>query len=131
MYKHAAGLILDDSGPRRITHGVVAFRVGRDNQRRRRIYRRVWMDSTGPKAQRRWDGLAPVYGDAFLLRGSKIVDIRGSGELVREWVATRKGCNLGVHPITGTRYDSREGGYSSRDDAWFDSLKWPDRAADA
>lgn len=108
MYKHAWGLKLDDRGPRVYRHAVIAFRMGRDNRRRKRVYRRVWEDTSAKITRARWASIHGSYPDALLILDGEEVEVRGDGALVRDWQATQRGLNRGVDPVYGARYMERE-----------------------
>lgn len=89
---------------------VVAFRRGRDNRRRPRVYRRVWAFEREDHAQRQRMKLDPAdYERIALVRDGVPVGSTGTTGIVDEWVATRQGVNRGADPWFASGYMVREG----------------------
>ena len=90
-----------------VAWAVVAFREGRDNQRRPRVYRRVWTFQNKAQALRHLAGMCTTYPCAALLhKGAPVHDV--SHELLDRWMAERKGVNADADPWRASQYARRE-----------------------
>ena len=109
MYKHARSIVPahHEREPVAAEWAVVAFRQGLDNQRRPRVYRRVWTFRSKPKALQHLQHHCPTYPCAILVhRGvpTTIVD----HSLVDLWMQQRKGVNADANPWASAAYMTRE-----------------------
>ena len=98
---------------------VVAFREGRDNQRRKCVYRRVWTFRSKAHALQHLDHKCPTYPCAILIRQGCPVHIVDH-DLVDRWMQQRKGLNLDANPWASSGYMRREQGGA---DEWAGELK--------
>ena len=94
---------------------VVRLRLGRDNRRRRRVYRDIWSFETLRPARLchermvEWCRGHLLDGHVALVeRGVLAGAATGCIDLVEEWVLSRRGVNLDADPWSSARYLSRE-----------------------
>lgn len=96
----------EDSGP--APWLVVAFRVGRDNRQRERVYRRVWGHRTELAASKHRNSLPVSYEFRAVVRA---VDGRavwtGDPWLIVRWHRTRRQTNIGANWRLSATYADR------------------------
>ncbi len=99
-----------DEGVKPAPWAIVAFRVGRDNMGRERVYRRIWTFRDKNKAAQAYSApaLLGTYGHVVLCEGSCVLADGGDRVLVARWTATRKGVNAGCDPYTAAGHIYRE-----------------------
>jgi len=101
-----------DAGPKHARFLVVAFRRGRDNMGRERVYRRVWAESFYDQAESRMEALAESYEyRAVLHADGTTAKSYGTVSVAEEWAATRRGHNRGADWCTASTHADREGGH--------------------
>ena len=97
----------EDSGP--APWLVVAFRTGRDNQGRERVYRRVWGHRTEIAASKFRNALAASYEFRAVVRA---IDGRavwtGDPWIIVRWNRTRRKANAGANWRLSATYSDRE-----------------------
>lgn len=125
MYKHAGRFIAANptlATPASHEHepipprwSVVAFRRGRDNMRRPRVYRRVWTFEREDKARSRLAKLDPsIYEDVRVCFDGVPVGSRGYSPIVCLWRDDAQCVNAGADPWNASAYMTREQGGPER-----------------
>lgn len=88
---------------------VVALRVGRDNQGRERVYRRIFGDRTRNKAHEHSAELTATHGFVAVICGASgaVFSFRGDVWLVLRWHRSRRQANRGACWRTSSTYGYR------------------------
>lgn len=94
---------------------VVAFRRGRDNMRRPRVYRLVWTFEREDKARAKMAKLDPdIYEDKRVCFNGTPVGSSMPSPIVWLWVDSADGVNANADPWSSSRYITREQGGPER-----------------
>ena len=102
-----------DEGIKPAPWAIVAFRVGKDNVGRERVYRRIWSFRDKNKAASAFYRPARGvdlgrYDHAALLEHGRPIAECGDPSMVARWCATRRGANKAANPYSASTYMHRE-----------------------